>query len=340
MQDQTINQALDRIQQDYVDNPQTKAHTVYEGTKKINGVDTGIPCIVVVVPEKEPITALSAEEIIPSSVYVQSTKEIVCVDVVENPQFTIQRLQFSHDDKLDCNAQAQNEWQRCHNSPVPGGAQIAPQGAGWVGTLGCAFGFVWNGKRYHGALTNWHVAHGGQFGQGHPILQPHGSSDPNKWIAKQIGWGEIKFGQNDNNLIDASFLEAYRSDGLYAPGTQTVKPEQLQLGRIVPNPIAAAQVKVGDIVVKSGRTTFATRGRIVGINGTSFVGYGPGQTARFVKQFIIEGIDKLFSNSGDSGSLILTEDLRPLGLLFAGGGNQTIANPIEWVTASCNGFFF
>ena len=92
--------------------------------------------------------------------------------------------------------------------------------------------------------------------------------------------------------------------------------------------------------IKSGRTTGVTRGKIVGLNSTTRVGYGEG-TATFVDQIILknnQGRD--MSGPGDSGSLILTDDLRPLCLLFAGGGGTTIANPIKYVLEWSQGRFF
>ena len=44
-----------------------------------------------------------------------------------------------------------------------------------------------------------------------------------------------------------------------------------------------------------------------------------------------------FSLGGDSGSLIVNEDLmEPVALLFAGDGNMTLANPIDEVLNEFN----
>jgi len=84
--------------------------------------------------------------------------------------------------------------------------------------------------------------------------------------------------------------------------------------------------------MKYGRTTQHTKGRVQGINATVNVGYDVG-VARFVGQIVIGGGG--FSAGGDSGSLIVAQggadDRKPVGLLFAGGGGVTIANPIEAV---------
>lgn len=94
---------------------------------------------------------------------------------------------------------------------------------------------------------------------------------------------------------------------------------------------------VGQAVQKYGRTTSLTHGTITGINATVNVSYGTGKNAMFARQIVI-GSGKPFSKSGDSGSLIVTNDSHayPVGLLFAGGTGVTIANPIDSVLDSFN----
>ena len=89
-------------------------------------------------------------------------------------------------------------------------------------------------------------------------------------------------------------------------------------------------------VQKYGRTTKLTRGQITGVNATVTVCYAVSdfvctKSARFVDQLIISPAG--FSNGGDSGSLIVTDDanLNPVGLLFAGSSTVTIANRIDLV---------
>lgn len=89
-------------------------------------------------------------------------------------------------------------------------------------------------------------------------------------------------------------------------------------------------------VQKYGRTTRLTRGQITGVNATVVVCYAVSdfvctKSARFVDQLLISPAG--FSNGGDSGSLIVTDDgnLNPVGLLFAGSSTITIANRIDLV---------
>lgn len=58
---------------------------------------------------------------------------------------------------------------------------------------------------------------------------------------------------------------------------------------------------------------------------------GHGRVAVFVDQIAIQGVSGHFSQPGDSGSLVWTWDQNrsPMGLLFAGGGGYTFANPLQ-----------
>jgi hypothetical protein len=85
-------------------------------------------------------------------------------------------------------------------------------------------------------------------------------------------------------------------------------------------------------VQKYGRTTVLTHGSVTGVDASIKVRYSKGNTATFVHQIVITGNNGgAFSDSGDSGSLIVTDDSgkNPVGLLFAGSTSTTIANPIS-----------
>jgi hypothetical protein len=103
---------------------------------------------------------------------------------------------------------------------------------------------------------------------------------------------------------------------------------------------------VGDVfldegarVAKLGRTTGLTRGRVTAFELDNVtVNFDLG-TLRFDNQVEIEGEGSTpFSAGGDSGSLIVGEDLRGVALLFAGsdqgganGQGLTYANPLHAV---------
>jgi hypothetical protein len=84
-------------------------------------------------------------------------------------------------------------------------------------------------------------------------------------------------------------------------------------------------------VRKHGRTTGHTVGVIMDLAADIRVRFGQ-KLANFEEQLAIQGVSGLFSQGGDSGSLIVDAmTSRPVALLFAGGGNQTFACPIDRV---------
>ncbi len=159
------------------------------------------------------------------------------------------------------------------------------------------------------------------------VLQPgryDGGVDPVDAIGTLQDFEQIKFCNPyptncPNNTIDAAIASsstgslgnATPSDGYGLPKKETV------------------QTTVGLRVMKYGRTTGQTKGRIYAINATVNVNYGIG-IARFVNQIVIS--PGSFSAGGDSGSLIVVQRgsavRKPVALLFAGSSSVTIANPI------------
>lgn len=88
-------------------------------------------------------------------------------------------------------------------------------------------------------------------------------------------------------------------------------------------------------VHKFGRTTSYTVGRVVSIDTDVKVAYDTGEF-NFSDQIIIVGANATsFSDSGDSGSLILERSTqKAVGLLFAGSKSHTIANHISDVLSA------
>jgi len=117
---------------------------------------------------------------------------------------------------------------------------------------------------------------------------------------------------NGVNIVDTAFVR------LNDPNAVTANV--LTLGEIV----GITSPAIGQTVVKGGRTTAVTYGKIIGLNATVYVGYGAG-TARFENQILLTHM----SMPGDSGSVICTEDLQAVGLLSAGSDMVTVANPIS-----------
>jgi hypothetical protein len=191
-----------------------------------------------------------------------------------------------------------------------------------AGTIGCR---VTDGANVF-ALSNNHVyadENGASIDDN--VLQPgtyDGGVDPKDAIGTLDDFEPIVFSTSANNVIDAAIAltslddlgNATPSDGYGTPKSMT----------------ASAAVNLA--VIKYGRTTGQTKGRVYAINATVNVAYDTG-VARFVNQIIIT--PGAFSAGGDSGSLIVVQkgkDARkPVGLLFAGSQVITIANPIDAV---------
>lgn len=91
------------------------------------------------------------------------------------------------------------------------------------------------------------------------------------------------------------------------------------------------------IVHKFGRTTGYTVGRVTSIETDVSVEYETG-VFTFNDQMIIQSTNQEpFSDSGDSGSAIVSrESQRVVGLLFAGSASHTIANHIDDVLTALN----
>lgn len=153
--------------------------------------------------------------------------------------------------------------------------------------------------------------------------------DSNDQIGILRDFVEIKF--NGDNLMDAAIASTDTTlTGVATPANGYGTPTS-----------TVATATPGMLVKKYGRTTGYTEGYVDAINVSVNVGYSAG-TARFVDQIIIVGlvkrgkrlVDGSFSDSGDSGSLIVTQEgNNPTGLLFAGNSSVTVANPIAAVLA-------
>ena len=133
----------------------------------------------------------------------------------------------------------------------------------------------------------------------------------------------VKLQANRFNKIDAAIARPLNRN--------LVAREVLHIG--APNGTAAAAIDM--MVHKFGRTTSYTVGRVVSVNTDVTVEYETGNFT-FENQIIIQGANRqMFSDQGDSGSLILQRGTnRAIGLLFAGGPDHTIANHIGDVLRS------
>lgn len=151
---------------------------------------------------------------------------------------------------------------------------------------------------------------------GDPIIQQgdyDGGRNPEDIVAHLEAYTKIK---KEGNLTDVAFAKLCVD---YDPSI---------FGVPVVN-TAVTIPEIGMLVQKTGRTTGHTIGKVIGIDASSSIWYDIGECS-FEDQILIEDLPGMpyFSDGGDSGSLILDLDGHPVGLLFAGGGNVTLANKL------------
>lgn len=292
------------------------------GLKRRGGGSDTTPCIVCSVAEKLGASNLSLRERIPDQF------DGVPTDVVQTGRL---RALAARTDR---------------HRPAPGGVSIGHREV-TAGTLGC-----WvekGGARL--ILSNNHVlANSNDARPGDPVLQP-GSLDggrhpedhladlaafvpihflgaPSRWslarataeianrVARLFGSRARLRATSDRvveNLVDAAIARPLRD--------ADVSDEILEIGSIVD--MASAELGMG--IQKSGRTTALTRGEILQVDVTADVEYGGGRVARFGDQLLAGPM----SRGGDSGSAVLDDHDRLVGLLFAGSENTTVINRIE-----------
>ena len=328
MDQDRLNEALEAVVKEFVDNADSSVHGASIGLHPV----TGEPCVLAKVVQKKTEHELTtnSERVIPR--YYRAHGKDMRVKVVEAPIYKTQQLFISSIDaqnRRDLMLNNPAEHRRCHNN-VPGGAQCQPQGAGWVGTWGVACKFQLEGRTIRGGFSNNHVLFGGQV----PFGAVVGSPDASKPFGTRSRVKNINF-QGGNNVMDWCGAEAVNPGN----GRDRTSLEMIGLGKLNPRPRFDYTLGMTGIR-KTGRTTGVQKsGRIVEINVTTMVDHGGGKLAKFVNQIAIRS-EGQFSNSGDSGSLIMDAENRPLAHLHAGGGGTTIASPIKPIVEEMQIEFF
>jgi len=219
-----------------------------------------------------------------------------------------------------------NIHQKCQNEPIHLGTQVQPAGANWVGTAGSPISWTDpDGKRHWGFLSNYHVLVPTDALPGHAIHQPDTRSPPIARLSKALAPSPTR-----PNYVDAALADTL------CEGYHTTAWSILDLPPIDHSPKDAVP---NEAVTKVGRTSARTDARCKAIGAAVRVSYG-NYTAAFVDQDLYEDTDAPFSAPGDSGSLILNKACNcPTSLLFAGGANLTVGNPIRHVLKAFNATF-
>lgn len=240
--------------------------------------------------------------------------------------------------------------------PAPGGVSIGHYHT-TAGTLGAVVKEAATGERF--ILSNNHVLANsssgtdGRASAGDPVLQPgsydggrvendilarlerfiplHSAYEPpgcaaalfwerllNRFL--QLLWPRYRLflqkAAGEGNLVDAALARPLREEELSL--------ELLGLGRVC----GTGDVCPGDKVAFSGRTSGVVRGTVIARDVSLFITMEPGQEIYFVDQLITSAV----SRPGDSGSLLLDEKNRAVGLLFAGSETVSVCNRLENVS--------
>ncbi len=165
-------------------------------------------------------------------------------------------------------------------------------------------------------LSNNHVMANSNNAQiGDMILQPgpfDGGVFPSDGVATLERFEPIVFGRAGYNLVDCAVARPTASRNVIASIIGLVMPRGVD------------QALVGSPVIKAGRTTQVTIGRVLATNATVAVNFGAQGIAQFRNQIITTAM----SAGGDSGSLLMDANLNAVGLLFAGSSFITIHNNI------------
>lgn len=177
-----------------------------------------------------------------------------------------------------------------------------------------------DGQAY--ALQNVHCAHPHWKGAklGDSIIQP----SPNDGGRKRDVIGvsaealELVLDGKYENVFDTALVK------LSVDATEFAMEN---MGNIVPIP---AEVKVGDVVMKSGRTTGVQKSKVLAVGVTVSVTYSKNAgVGVFKNQILAENKDSYFCDGGDSSSLVVNDKMQPVGQLFAGSNVIAIFSPIK-----------
>lgn len=320
----SAQKAFEASEAEFLDPSKKRANVVGMGigVKWKNGEPTGEPALVTLVSQKvEPALVSRADRIPPKLQDIQTDVLAVGEPIAGGGPH------------LEAGVQALTRRLR----PAQGGWSVGhPQiTAGTIAT--CVYDIQPGGgvtpprhgigipSRYY-ILSNNHVlANTNSANLGDPIVQPgqlDGGTLPADRIARLSRFVPIQLDpplprNQHNNIIDAAIAEGEFHD----------LDREIYWSGYVRGWRRKADVRVGTLIKKTGRTTNFTLGRITAINATVDINFRQFGFARFRDQIITTSM----SAGGDSGSLILTLDNVAIGLLFAGSSVSTIINHIEHV---------
>ena len=241
------------------------------GTQKTNGVDTGIPCIIVYVYPKLPRGVVGPRDLVPPAL------DDVLTDVVETPP----AKPLIRTTSTVAEPERTRRWR-----PAPAGVSVGHYQLKGAGTLGAWVQSKETGELF--LLSCWHVlTNYGKGRQGDPILQPgliDGGSVEKDTIAWLEKWVDVRMlgpslGEAKSNL--KSLLDRGKTLPLNYIDAAIAKPvseevvsyEVLGIGKMKG---VARTTRLGEEMVSSGRTSGVTRSYVSALDVDMFIGYPTG----------------------------------------------------------------
>lgn len=116
-----------------------------------------------------------------------------------------------------------------------------------------------------------------------------------------------------SNIVDAAVARPVSAD--------LISDDILEIGA----PRGTATAGVGQTVIKSGRSSGVTSGEVTATQVSLQVDLSDNEVGMFSDQVVTEMVSK----GGDSGSLVLDDSRKAVGLLFAGSDTHTIFNHLS-----------
>ena len=284
------------------------------GNKHINGVNTKEPCIHVLVEKKVKNQNISSNNIIPKT-YMGIKTDVIEVGVLKE-------LGIKYDGFTRIR-------------PLQGGYLISSGDA--VGTLGCIVSsnidFMSSGdsdddsdyegdesnlpsqtplEKHYYILSNNHVLTNNETKAiGSEILQPGIiEDDKSQVVARLATYIPIKFMESDQgpiNEMDCALAKIYNN--------QLISNKIASIGKIK----GVAKPSLGAFVEKAGAFSGVTFGSILTMNATHTVQKLNKKQLLYKNQIIAS----MKSEPGDSGSVVLDDFEKVIGLLFAGGKSDS-----------------
>ncbi|NUU19087.1 hypothetical protein HP550_17705 [Cellulomonas humilata] len=298
----------ERVEAEYLARPGVTGIDV--GYKVVGGVQTDEVAIRVHVAKKK--ASVPKAQMVPSAI------DGAVTDVLERT-YELQVVR----EPMEFSAQADTT----HYATLQGGISIGPSRAigGFVfaGTLGAIVTDNVSGQK--AAVTNFHVA----------CVDSGWSVGDRQVQPSRVDTGTVP--GDEFGAILRAVLSAH-VDG----AVLSIDPGETTAGTIVDigTVNGTKPATLGMAVRKRGRTTGLTHGSVDGLSLSVSVDYGDGLGVHVLTDQVSIATDTaqnpLFSDHGDSGSVIVDSTGAVVALLFAGSGTNTVGNPIASVLSELN----